>query len=133
MHAVFNPLNAFITVIIVQTPLILLGVPPEVAFAASILIDLQTLISHFNVDIRAGLFNYIFIGTELHRHHHSADRIGSKNYGSVLSVWDIIFGTFFYKPGIIPEKLGVYDPELYPASEDIIKVIVYPFRRSERG
>src|SRR6266540_5340871 len=106
MHAVFNPVNAIITAIIIQTPLVLLGISPEAALAATLIIDLQSVISHFNVDIKAGLLNYIFIGTETHRYHHSANMDESKNYGNTLAIWDLVFGTFLYKPGVAPEKLG---------------------------
>ena len=130
MHAVFNPVNAIITAIIIQTPLVLLGISPEAALAATLIIDLQSVISHFNVDIKAGLLNYIFIGTETHRYHHSANMDESKNYGNTLAIWDLVFGTFLYKPGVAPEKLGVEGQEDYPPSNNILKVIAYPFKKN---
>ncbi|HEV8592211.1 MAG TPA: sterol desaturase family protein [Pyrinomonadaceae bacterium] len=133
MHAVFNPINAFISVIVVQTPLILLGIPPAAAFAASLLIDLQSAVSHFNVDIRAGFLNYIFIGTETHRYHHSADGKGAMNYGNTLSIWDIVFGTFYYKPNSIPKRLGVDDPVQFPDSRNLWQVVTYPLRNLRAG
>lgn len=129
MHAVFNPINAFITTSIIQLPLILLGVSPEVAFAATLLIDLQSVISHFNVDIKAGILNYVFIGTETHRYHHSADPGDVYNYGNTLAIWDILFGTFNYKPRTFPKSLGVINPSEYPASEKVLDVIRFPFKR----
>jgi len=128
MHAVFNPVNALITAAIIQAPLIMLGVSPEAALAATLLIDLQSLVSHFNVDLRAGFLNYIFIGTETHRYHHAADPQVSGNYGNTLAIWDIVFGTFCYRPGVAPERLGVYDRSAYPDSNDLIGVITLPFR-----
>jgi sterol desaturase/sphingolipid hydroxylase (fatty acid hydroxylase superfamily) len=80
VHAVFNPIQALITVIIVQLPLILLGVPPEVVLIGTLLIDLQSLVSHFNMDLRMGFLNYIFIGSETHRLHHTGDTIHAKNF-----------------------------------------------------
>jgi len=129
MHAVFNPINAFITTAIIQTPLILLGISPEAALAATLLIDLQSLISHFNVDIRAGFLNYIFIGTETHRYHHSADVKEAKNYGNTLAIWDIIFGTFYYRPGQTPAKLGIENDDSYPKSSNVFQVITLPFKK----
>ncbi len=128
MHAVFNPLNAFLSAAIIQLPLILLGISPEAALAAMLLIDLQSVISHFNVDIRAGFFNYIFIGTETHRYHHSANIDEAKNFGNTLAIWDIIFGTFYYKPGVAPAKLGMDNPNDYPKSENVLAVVSLPFR-----
>lgn len=129
MHAVFNPINAFLTASIIQIPLILLGISPEAALAATLLIDLQSLVSHFNVDIRAGFLNYIFIGTETHRYHHSANIDEAKNFGNTLAIWDLIFGTFYYRPGVVPQKLGMDNPEAYPQSENILEVVTLPFKR----
>jgi sterol desaturase/sphingolipid hydroxylase (fatty acid hydroxylase superfamily) len=129
MHAVFNPINAFITATIIQLPLILLGISPEAALAATLLIDLQSLVSHFNVNIKAGFLNYIFIGTETHRYHHSANIDEAKNYGNTLAIWDIIFGTFYYKPNKVPQRLGLDNPEEYPMSENIFAVVTLPFKK----
>jgi sterol desaturase/sphingolipid hydroxylase (fatty acid hydroxylase superfamily) len=129
MHAVFHPLNAIFTVIILQIPLIILGISPAAIFAANLLIGLQATISHFNVDIKAGFLNYIFIGTETHRNHHSANLDEAKNYGSTLSIWDIVFGTFYYKSNSSPARLGVDNPENFPQSNNLWQVISYPFRK----
>ncbi|HSZ71834.1 MAG TPA: sterol desaturase family protein, partial [Cytophagaceae bacterium] len=129
MHAVFNPVNAFITATIIQIPLILLGISPEAVLAATLLIDLQSLISHFNVNVKAGWLNYIFIGTETHRYHHSANKNEAQNYGNTLAIWDIIFGTFYYRPNEVPEKLGVGNPQAYPTSENLLEVISLPFKK----
>lgn len=131
MHAVFNPINALITAAIIQTPLILLGISPEAALAATLLIDLQSLVSHFNVNIRAGFLNYIFIGAETHRYHHSADMDKAGNFGNTLAIWDILFGTFRYRPGVPPDALGVADPANYPDSNKLWQVISFPFRKEK--
>lgn len=59
-----------------------LGATREAVFAAGGIIGLQGLVSHCNVDLRAGWFNYLFAGTELHRYHHSGDPREAKNFGS---------------------------------------------------
>jgi sterol desaturase/sphingolipid hydroxylase (fatty acid hydroxylase superfamily) len=130
MHAVFHPANAFVTAAIIQTPLILIGVSPEATLAASVLIDLQSLVSHFNVDLRAGILNYVFIGTETHRYHHSANAKDAGNYGNTLAIWDQLFGTFVYRPGIAPERLGVANAGEYPESNELARVLALPFGRT---
>jgi sterol desaturase/sphingolipid hydroxylase (fatty acid hydroxylase superfamily) len=128
MHAVFHPINIVIATAIIQATLVLLGISPEAALAATLLIDLQSLVSHFNVDLRAGFLNYIFIGTETHRTHHGAVVKDGGNYGNTLAIWDLFFGTFRYKPGVSPERLGVETPEAYPNSNDWVKVMALPFQ-----
>jgi sterol desaturase/sphingolipid hydroxylase (fatty acid hydroxylase superfamily) len=130
MHAVFHPANAFVTAAIIQTPLILMGVSPEATLASSLLIDLQSLVSHFNVDLRAGFLNYILIGTETHRYHHSADVSDAGNYGNTLTIWDHLFGTFRYRPGVAPERLGVANPDEFPESNELARVLALPFGRT---
>jgi len=131
MHPVVNPINVIVIQIIIQGTLILLGARSESIFLFNALMGLQGLVSHFNVEIKAGFLNYIFIGTELHRYHHSANMEEAKNYGSVITIWDIVFGTFYYKPNRIPEKLGVENEELYPKSTEIFKVLLLPFKKDK--
>ena len=88
------------------------------------------LISHFNVDIRMGVANYLFVGPELHRYHHSANVDESKNYGATLSIFDQLFGTFVYNPGKAPKELGVDPATGLPAYERFFAVLKLPFSRS---
>lgn len=132
MHAVFHPINAFFTFFIIQGTLWLMGARQESIFILNLLMSLQGLISHFNVEIKAGPLNYIFIGTELHRNHHSANVEEARNYGAFLTFWDLIFGTFSYNPNKAPERLGVAEPELYPKSTEILKVLALPFIPSKK-
>ncbi|MDX6709974.1 MAG: hypothetical protein QOH96_990, partial [Blastocatellia bacterium] len=52
-------------------------------------------------------------------------------YGNTLSIWDLVFGTFYYNPGTVPEKLGI--DGTYLRSNDLWKVISYPFRGVQSG
>lgn len=129
MHGVFHPLNAFLNAAILQAVFLGLGLSPQAAFAAMLLIDLQTMLSHFNVDARASWLDYVFIGTESHRIHHGADAAEAKNYGSVLSLWDLLFGTFRHGRENRPVALGVRREGGMPRSEEFLRVLAYPFRR----
>jgi len=133
MHPASHPINGFIVRgLVTLLPLYYLGASSETVLLFSTIITFQALISHCNVDIRAGWFNYLFVGTELHRFHHSANLSESKNYAVTLSFIDIIFGTFYYRPGTLPERLGVVDPGAYPLSNDFWKVMKLPFRRDAK-
>ena len=128
MHAIGHPLNAVIVRALLTVPPFLLGFSPEVAFAASVLTGLQGLVSHWNVDSRAGWLNRVLIGTELHRFHHAADPAEMGNYAAVLSIWDQIFGTYVYRPGRAPRALGLDRPERYPDDTDLRRILMHPFR-----
>ena len=67
------------------------------------------------------------VGTELHRYHHSASLSESKNYAATLAILDVLFGTFYYLPGRVPERLGVFEPDAYPDSNEFWRVMKLPF------
>lgn len=70
---------------------------------------------HANVRLSLGWLNYVFITNELHRWHHSTKMSeANSNFGVILSVWDIVFGTFRYEPLGRPAQLGLGDKEAYP-------------------
>jgi sterol desaturase/sphingolipid hydroxylase (fatty acid hydroxylase superfamily) len=127
MHPAGHPINLLLSMAIIQLPLVTLGARPEVIFLFNALMGLQGLVSHFNVDIQAGPLNYLLVGTELHRFHHSADLREAKNYGVLTPVWDLVFGTFVYQPKRMPQQLGVTAPTDYPPSTDIVAVLALPF------
>jgi len=130
MHPAFHPINAFtVRAAVTVLPLYYLGATPETVLVASTIVTFQALISHFNVDIRAGWLNYVLVGTELHRFHHSANLAESRNYAVTLSLVDILFGTFVYRPGTLPERLGVADPSVYPKSNEFWSVMKLPFKQ----
>lgn len=131
MHVVGHPINQILLqIVILVLPIWLMGYS-QYAVAGFIMINsMHGLISHFNVDVRMGWMNYIFVGTELHRYHHSSDLKDAKNFGATLSIFDQVFGTFVYQPGIAPDSLGAADASLYPKYGDILTVLKMPFRKN---
>ena len=128
MHAVRHPVGLLMSFVIFQSVLIVGGASQQSIFLLTSLMALHGLISHFNVDLRAGVFNYLFVGPELHRFHHSAAPEESKNYGVLTPFWDLVFGTYYYRPARQPARLGVENVEAYPQSYEFFKVLALPFR-----
>lgn len=128
MHPVGHPINALLSLLIMQVPLVVLGARQETLFLFNALMGLQGLVSHLNVDIKAGPLNYLLVGTELHRQHHSSQRAEAGNYGVLTPFWDLVFGTFVYHPRRLPEGLGVEAPGEYPDSHALRRVLMLPFR-----
>lgn len=128
MHVVGHPINSAYVRVILMLPPIALGFSVEGIFAAAVLTGFQGLVSHFNVDIRAGWLNRIFMGTELHRYHHSADPREGRNYAAVVTLWDQLFGTFEYHPGAHPAALGVQDRAAYPENGKWGALLSMPFK-----
>ena len=90
-------------------PLILLGANAEVLAALSVFTAVHGLLQHGNVDLRYGVFSYVFATADLHRWHHSVNfEESNTNFGSNLALWDHVFGTFHH-PGGAPERVGLDD------------------------
>lgn len=131
MHAVFHPLNGIIIQpLAIILPVWLMGYDPRIVTMFLMINGMHGAISHFNVDIRAGWMNHLFVGPELHRYHHSADPKEGKNYGATLSLYDRMFGTFIYRPGVPPRELGVDTSVVAPPYEQTLAVLALPFRKA---
>ncbi len=131
MHAVFHPFNAIVVRLAVQlTPLWILGYDPTAVFIMGSIIGLHGTISHLNLDLRMGFMNYVFVGPELHRYHHSAVSAEAVNYGATLSIFDQLLGTFRYTPGRDPASLGLDARDGYPGQHQPLDAFAFPFGRT---
>ena len=128
MHPASHPIyTVLIRAVATILPLYLLGLTSEAVILVNLVIGVQGIISHSNLDFRAGWFNRLFVGPELHRYHHSADLKEAGNYAVALSLIDILFGTFVYRPGQLPDRVGVSDTDTYPRSVEVWKIMLLPF------
>jgi sterol desaturase/sphingolipid hydroxylase (fatty acid hydroxylase superfamily) len=124
----FHPIEKTIHYAFEAVPFILLGVSVEVFSVYFIVYAIIGFFQHCNIDLKLGLLNYVVSGPELHRWHHSVnERRCNKNYGNNLIIWDVIFGTYYFKKKHAVEPLGLSNQE-YPQS--FLKQIVAPFTRS---
>lgn len=133
MHAVFHPINGvIIQALALILPIWLMGYGKPAVAMFFMVNGMHGLISHFNADVLMGWANYLFVGPELHRYHHSADPAEGKNYGQVLSIFDQLFGTFVYRPGVFPDELGVRASEGFPPYAKTLAVLALPFKTAAR-
>jgi sterol desaturase/sphingolipid hydroxylase (fatty acid hydroxylase superfamily) len=129
MHQVFNPIDLLVSRFVIALIVFkFTGIASDAAFITIAVLGLQQTVSHVNSDLRTGWLNYLLIGTQTHRYHHAAG--GRGNYGSVVPIWDMLFGTFIYQPRRIPGRLGLDDPASYPDPRRFHVVLAYPFRRA---
>jgi sterol desaturase/sphingolipid hydroxylase (fatty acid hydroxylase superfamily) len=64
----------------------------------------------------------------MHRLHHSTLRTEhDSNYGSMLSVWDRLFGTFLMKDNLDDLRLGL-DNESDTDKQQLFPLLLRPFR-----
>lgn len=86
--------------------IVIVGVTEHVLVAAQLVTLWFVMFHHANISFRGEkLLSRIFVVPSLHRTHHASDRMQhDSNYGSILSVWDRLFGTLNTTE---PESIGL--------------------------
>ncbi|MEU3957732.1 sterol desaturase family protein [Streptomyces achromogenes] len=117
----------------VQLALATAGFSRESVFAVGMFTLAQGYFAHANVDIRLGRLGHVLAGPEQHRLHHSTDLAEAGHYGSDLSVWDHLFGSFTWRPGRVPAAVGLADPAAFPDTGDVLASLLHPWRRAAKA
>ncbi len=130
--------ETIINAAIVYVPARLLGLESEAAGALAFLQNYLQTLSHANVRTNLGPLRFILVSPQYHRIHHSILREHyNVNYGSVLSVWDYLFRTFFPDKNAYPPT-GINDEE-FPLEQSVNPAslartwwlqTLYPFKRN---
>jgi len=126
-----HPVNEALTRVAQISPFVLLGFNPLVLAGYAPLLTLYAIMLHANVDWTFGPLRYVVASPAFHRWHHTkeAEAMG-KNFGGLLPVWDLAFGTFYMPADKRPREFGVSDGDA--VAEGFIGQMVGPFRRVKR-
>ena len=120
----FHPFEKATQFLMDTFPFMLLGVSEKVIALHLIVYGVNGFFQHSNINLRLGWFNYIISSPELHRWHHSKKIDESNNnYGNNVSVWDLLFGTFFFPKNNTVQDLGLIN-RAYP--QNFTKQMVSP-------
>lgn len=104
----FHFIEVFVSSFIYFIPVFLLGVSDDIIILTITMSLITGILEHVNIDFKAGRLNHLFNTAELHRWHHSIVlKESSSNYGKVLSIWDICFGTFLLPKNKYVENVGI--------------------------
>ncbi|TSD94875.1 sterol desaturase family protein [Skermania sp. ID1734] len=126
-----HPLHQTIEMAAGVAPLILIGLPVDVASALALAVAIQLLLQHSNADYRVGPAKYLLALNEGHRFHHLKwAGIGDVNFGLFTLIWDHLFRTFSYDPNrrFASEHLGMAAKPNYP--KGYVDQLAYPFTTS---
>lgn len=84
-----------------------------------------TFLIHSNIKWRFGLLKWILSTPAFHHWHHSNDgpEYGNRNYASVLSFVDLMFGTYSVPKDRTPQRYGIHEP----MPPGVISQLVKPF------
>lgn len=125
-HPVFQLMDS----VVAFGPLMIAGIPQEVAFTLVSCIFLQLLIQHSNVDFKTGALKHFLATAEVHRFHHLRGRAGDVNFALFFSILDRFLGTAYYENRTTPlteHSVGI-DDEHFP--DDYLGQLVSAFKKS---
>lgn len=106
-----HPVNDLVNKLCQASPVLLLGFNPILTLSAGPVLTFYAIFIHSNVNWDFGPLRYVIATPVFHRWHHSREREAwDKNFGGLLPVWDILFGTFFMPRDRFPENFGICEP-----------------------
>ena len=124
-----HPLHQAIELTAGVAPLVLMGMPQNIAWLLAFAVAIQLILQHSNVDMKIGPLVYIWAVAPAHRHHHLASQTdGDVNFGLFTSLWDHLLGTF--RSGADTPRageIGVFGRPDYP--KGYLLQLMEPFRR----
>jgi sterol desaturase/sphingolipid hydroxylase (fatty acid hydroxylase superfamily) len=107
-----HPLDDLLDNVVVGLPILVLGFDPIVFLSLDPLLLLHTLYLHMGVRWDLGPLRYVIASPAFHRWHHAADEDAvDRNFAGVLSLWDVLFGTFRL-PRVSPQAFGTPHTEV---------------------
>ncbi len=122
-----HPLDEILDTLLSQLPVVLLGFKLEVFALLGPLILLHTLLLHAALPWGFGPLGYLLASPRFHRRHHARD-LAPANFGGVLAVFDLAFGTFEL-PAEAPTVFGVPEADVPPG---LLGQLAYPLRQALR-
>lgn len=130
-NGVNHILDVYFRRLLAQAPLILLGFSEESIFIVGIFNAMQGYFVHANIDVKLGFMNYIIVSPEQHRLHHSKDLSEAGHYSVDIAFWDLIFASYFWRKGRVPQNIGVLEPAKFPAVNQIFSCLIFPWKRKK--
>lgn len=124
-----HPIHQAIELVAGTTPLVLAGMPQDVAFLFAFCVAIQLLLQHSNADVRIGPLRYVLALSPVHRFHHIKWPVeGDVNFGLFTTLWDRMLGTAHYAPRRVftSDDIGIGAEPRYPAR--YLAQLVEPFR-----
>jgi sterol desaturase/sphingolipid hydroxylase (fatty acid hydroxylase superfamily) len=125
-----HPLHQAVELSFGIAPLLLIGIPEQVAWALAFAVAIQLLMQHSNADYRVGPLRYILALNEGHRFHHLKwAGIGDVNFGLFTLIYDhLLLRTFSYDPDKVftSDDLGIAKQPNFPT--DYLAQLAEPFR-----
>ena len=124
-----HPLHQAIETLGGTLPLILMGVPLDIAALLAFAVAIQLVLQHSNVDVKIGPLRHVLALSPLHRFHHIKWPVdGDVNFGLFTTIWDRLLGTAVYDAGrhFTSDDLGIGKEPNYP--DAYVAQLIQPFK-----
>lgn len=122
MHVV----EVLLTRTAVVVPLYLVGFSEAALNGYVLLVGVQAVLAHANVNWQFGPLRYLLVTPQYHHWHHARDpAYVDANYAVHLPIIDMLFGTFHLPGKAWPDSYGVLDPDVPPG---FLRQLTFPFR-----
>lgn len=128
-----HPLNDILNYLAGLVPCLAVGLPLHAVLALVPFMTWWAVLAHSDFAWSFGPLRRLLVGPSFHRWHHThSDEGGDKNFGNFLSVWDVLFGSYYLPEGRRPSCFGL-DVDDMPRS--YLGQLAYPFglRRPASG
>jgi sterol desaturase/sphingolipid hydroxylase (fatty acid hydroxylase superfamily) len=110
----FHPVNLWLGSFLVAAVMLYLGVSPAVLLFLVPFDTTTAAFVHANLNWTLGPLKYVVATPVFHRWHHTMpEEGGNSNFGSLFSLWDVLFGTFYMPAHNLPARYGLDEPD-YP-------------------
>lgn len=127
-----HPINMFLNTLLKMTPILLLGFNNEIIFLVGITHIVIAYISHANIKTSKSILDYLIVTPQIHHFHHSAKMEEAKNFSNTFPFWDLLFGTYYNRKGVVKE-VGVIENNStnYPKDSAYFKQLIFPMTTSK--
>lgn len=107
-----HPVDYFLRNVVTVYIVIIWGFSIEAVAYAQAISTVGGMVSHGNISIKNGFWNYIVPTYEVHRWHHSKiPGEANNNYGIGTQIWDHVFGTFYWPQDRKHTEMGIDDQD----------------------
>lgn len=125
----FHPVNLACSSILTDVVLLYLGITPDVLIFVNPFNAAYSFFVHANLNWTLGPFKFLLATPVFHRWHHTNNKESySKNFSATFTIWDQIFGTFYFPENKLPKDYGVDDSH-FP--DTFLGQIMYPLRKRQ--
>lgn len=125
----FHPLNEIGAQLVNVAPVLALGFHAGTFLVLAPFTAWYAVFLHANLGWCFGPLRFVIASPAFHRWHHTSEAEGlDKNFGGIVALWDVLFGTYYLPAGRVATVFGTDDP----VPDGFLGQLAYPLRPGRR-